>query len=374
MNNLMRKFFRRKGNTSEAVAFSDLEALLKRKTLKVEQILSPVRGQVVLVTGGGGSIGSELCRQLAGQDPKQLLILDICENNVFQLEHELGVSFPSLSATVLIASVRDSGRMREIFEQYRPRFVFHAAAHKHVPLMEKNPGEAIKNNIFGTKNVLECAQTFGAEKCILISTDKAVNPVSVMGASKRICEMMVQAYAETSETVFSAVRFGNVFGSSGSVIPLFLHQIASGGPVTVTHREATRFFMTTQEAVYLVLLAANLSAGGEIFALDMGEPVRIYELAETLIKRSGYVPGRDIVIEETGLRPGERLEETLMMAEEGLRTTRHEKIFITQPASVDRALLEEGLSYLKEAVLHSDEKALKQTLLRLAAGEPFEEF
>ncbi len=347
----------------------ELETLLERNFLHEDVHFEFVRNKVVLITGGGGTIGSELCRQLAEQAPAHLLILDIYENSVFELETELRAAFPSLYITVLIASIRDKGRMQEIFKQYRPQFVFHAAAHKHVPFMEENPGEAVKNNVFGTENVMVCAQDFGAEKFILISTDKAVTPVSIMGASKRICEMMVQAFAEESETVFAAVRFGNVFGSNGSVVPLFLRQIASGGPVTVTHREATRFFMTVEEAVHLVLRAAELSSGGEIFALDMGKAVNIYELAEKLIKSSGYVPGRDIKIEETGLRPGERLKEVLLTAEEGLRTTCYQKIFITRPPQVNRAFLNLGLSRLKDAVAGGETSSLKEIVLDLVQGD-----
>ncbi len=342
---------------------------VKKGTLpEAQETFDLAVGRVVLVTGAGGSIGSELCRQLAGQAPKRLLILDIYENGVFELEQDLKSKYPDLSVTVLIASIRDRERIFRIFENCRPELVFHAAAHKHVHLMEENPSEAIKNNVFGTENVMAAARAFGAEKFVLISTDKAVNPVGVMGATKRFCEMMVQAEQKEEGTVFSAVRFGNVFGSSGSVVPLFKRQIASGGPVTLTHRNATRLFMSVQEAVYLVLQAALLSEGGEIFALEMGKPVKIYDLAKQLILDVGLKPEQDIEIKEIGLRPGERLSETLLLTEEGLRTTKHKRIFITAPPDVAGGFIEKSLSLLQEGIRRGDEESLKNLLLRLSSG------
>ncbi|MBR5236626.1 MAG: polysaccharide biosynthesis protein [Clostridia bacterium] len=338
--------------------------LLSRDPVRLnnEAIGELVKGKVVLVTGGGGSIGSELCRQIARYQPGKLLILDIYENNAYDIQQELKVLYPDLQQRVLIASVRDRERLEEIFEAHKPSLVFHAAAHKHVPLMESDPREAIKNNIFGTLNVAECADRHGVKKFILISTDKAVNPTNVMGATKRYCEMIIQDLNTRSKTEFVAVRFGNVLGSNGSVIPLFQRQIASGGPVTVTHKEITRFFMTIPEAAQLVMQAASYAAGGEIFVLDMGEPVKIYDLAVNLIKLSGYKPGRDIEIKITGLRPGEKLYEELMMEEEGLVATQNEKIFITQPFAIDSATVQEGLAKLEKAFTETDNYAVKKVL------------
>ncbi|MGN1059093.1 MAG: polysaccharide biosynthesis protein, partial [Clostridia bacterium] len=324
-----------------------------------------IENRVVLVTGGGGSIGSELCRQIARFNPAQLLILDIYENNAYDIQQELKGLYPELNQRVIIASVRDRARLEEIFSLYRPSLVFHAAAHKHVPLMEDDPREAVKNNVFGTLNVAECADRYHADKFVLISTDKAVNPTNVMGATKRICEMLIQNLDKQSKTEYAAVRFGNVLGSNGSVIPLFQRQIASGGPVTVTHKEITRFFMTIPEAAQLVLQAATYAAGGEIFVLDMGEPVKIYDLAENLIKLSGFKPGRDIEIKVTGLRPGEKLYEELMMEEEGLKATQNEKIFITRPLEIDSETVQDGLKKLHEVVGQTDDLSVKQAIARM---------
>lgn len=328
----------------------EIEDLLGRDPVKVDldEISSYLTNKVVLVTGGGGSIGSELCRQIAGFNPNKLLILDIYENNAYDIQNELKRKYPSLDLEVLIASVRDRVRMEEIFRDYRPEAVFHAAAHKHVPLMENNPQEAIKNNIFGTKNVAECAHEFGSRRFVLISTDKAVNPTNIMGATKRVSEMLIQSMDKTSKTEFVAVRFGNVLGSNGSVIPLFKKQIAAGGPVTVTDAEMTRYFMTIPEAVQLVIQAGSMAQGGEIFILDMGDPVKIIDLAKNLIRLSGFEPGVDMPIEIIGLRPGEKLYEELLLEEEGLTSTTHEKIFVGKPVFTDLKLLHRELDILTE--------------------------
>lgn len=308
----------------------DLRDLLGRDEIELDKdgITDYIKDKVVLVTGGGGSIGSELCRQIAKFSPKKILILDIYENSVYDLQNELTRTIPKLMKEVIIASVREKARLEEVFRNYKPQVVFHAAAHKHVPLMEYNPQEAIKNNVKGTLNLAECADKYGVEKFVLISTDKAVNPTNVMGATKRLCEMIIQAMDKNSKTEFVAVRFGNVLGSNGSVIPLFQKQIAAGGPVTLTHEKIIRYFMLIPEAAQLVLQAGAYAKGGEIFVLDMGKPVRIYDLAEKLIKLSGFEPNKDIEIKITGLRPGEKLYEELLMDEEGLQKTEHEKIFI----------------------------------------------
>ena len=315
----------------------DVEDLLGRETIKLDHdgIADYLEGKTVLVTGGGGSIGSELCRQISKFKPKQLIIFDIYENNAYDIQNELKRIYPDLNLVTLIGSVRDRQRLRQIYTRYNPNVVFHAAAHKHVPLMEISPEEAIKNNVVGTFNTAEFANSYGVEKFVLISTDKAVNPTNIMGATKRMCEMIVQAFNKVSDTEFVAVRFGNVLGSNGSVIPLFKKQIAAGGPVTLTHKEITRYFMTIPEASQLVLQAGAYAEGGEIFVLDMGKPVKIYDLAENLIKLSGYEPHRDIKIEVTGLRPGEKLYEELLMNEEGLTETKHEKIFIGKPGDFE---------------------------------------
>ncbi|MCX7924097.1 MAG: polysaccharide biosynthesis protein [Clostridia bacterium] len=333
----------------------DIEDLLGREPIKldVEEMASYIAGRVVLVTGGGGSIGSELCRQIASFNPKQLIILDNYENNVYDIQNELLFKYSALNLITVIANIRDKQRLENIFKKYKPDVVFHAAAHKHVPLMEANPTEAVKNNVFGTLNVAECADKFGAKRFVLISTDKAVNPTNVMGATKRIAEMVIQAINKHSKTEFVAVRFGNVLGSNGSVIPLFKKQIEQGGPVTITHPEITRFFMTIPEAVQLVIQAGAMAKGGEIFVLDMGSPVKIYDLARNLIRLSGLEPEEDIEIKFTGLRPGEKLYEELLLAEEGLEATKNDKIFVAQPVFTDLALLKREINCLKEIIANN---------------------
>ncbi len=331
----------------------EIEDLLGRESINLdtESIMGYVGNQVVMVTGGGGSIGSELCRQIVKHNPKQLIIIDIYENNAYDIQQELLTKYPELDLVVLIASVRNTVRMNCIFEQYRPDLVYHAAAHKHVPLMEVSPNEAIKNNVFGTLKLVKAADRYGVKRFVQISTDKAVNPTNIMGASKRMCEMIIQTYNKRSETEFVAVRFGNVLGSNGSVIPLFKKQIQQGGPVTVTHPDIIRYFMTIPEAVSLVLQAGALAKGGEIFVLDMGEPVRIADLASNLIRLSGYTPGRDIAIEFTGLRPGEKLFEELLMDEEGLQSTQNSLIHIGNPISIDEERFLQDLDELYASVI-----------------------
>ena len=325
-----------------------------------------ITGKTVMVTGGGGSIGSELCRQIAMCSPKKLIILDIYENSAYSIQQELLRRYGKrLNLHVLIASVRDSKKIDALFRANRPDVVFHAAAHKHVPLMEISPEEAVKNNVFGTYNVACAADRYGAERFVLISTDKAVNPTNVMGATKRVCEMIVQALAQKSKTKFVAVRFGNVLGSNGSVLPLFKEQIAAGGPVTVTDPEIVRFFMTIPEAVQLVLEAGQMGKGGEIFVLDMGKPVKILDLAENLIKLSGLIPYRDIEIKFTGLRPGEKLYEELLMDEEGVRKTGNRKIFIGSPLGLSKDTFFEQLAELKKIAYSNRSENLVQALLDL---------
>lgn len=330
----------------------EIEDLLGRDAAAVnlEQIMGYVKGKVILVTGGGGSIGSELCRQIAGHGPKQLIIVDIYENNAYDIQQELIAKHPELDLVVLIASVRNTARMNAIFDTYRPNIVYHAAAHKHVPLMEGSPNEAIKNNVFGTWKTVVAADRYHVDRFVLISTDKAVNPTNIMGASKRICEMIVQTYNRNSDTEFVAVRFGNVLGSNGSVIPLFKKQIEMGGPVTVTHPDVIRYFMTISEAVSLVLEAGAKAHGGEIFVLDMGEPIKILDLAKNLIRLSGLVPDEDIKIEFTGLRPGEKLYEELLMDEEGLQDTENRMIHIGKPIELDEDKFFVQLEHLKQVV------------------------
>ncbi len=331
----------------------EMEDLLGRDPISVDlnSILSYVMGKTVLVTGGGGSIGSELCRQLAEHGVKRLIIVEIYENNAYAIQQELKRHYPELELIVLIASVRNTLRMQKIFNEYRPDIVYHAAAHKHVPLMEESPNEAVKNNVFGTLKTVRAASASGVSKFVLISTDKAVNPTNIMGATKRICEMIIQTYNHLSNTEFVAVRFGNVLGSNGSVIPLFKKQIAEGGPVTVTHPEIIRYFMTISEAVSLVLQAGAFAKGGEIFVLDMGEPVKILDLAENLIRLSGYIPYQDIEINFTGLRPGEKLFEELLMDEEGLKETANKLIHIGRPISFDEKNFLRQLDTLYENIL-----------------------
>lgn len=341
---------------NEDVHISDLKEveiqdLLGRDPIKVNSadIMGYVTDKVVMVTGGGGSIGSELCRQIAANKPKQLIIVDIYENNAYDIQLELKHNYPELNLETLIASVRNEVKVNKLFEIYHPDIVYHAAAHKHVPLMEDSPNEAIKNNVFGTLNVARAADKYNAQKFILISTDKAVNPTNVMGATKRLCEMIVQTYNKRSQTEYVAVRFGNVLGSNGSVIPIFKRQIKEGGPVTVTHPDIIRYFMTIPEAVSLVLQAGAHAKGGEIFILDMGEPVRIADMAKNLIKLSGYEPDVDIKIEYTGLRPGEKLYEELLMEEEGLQDTPNHMIHIGKPIEMNEDTFVERLINLKEA-------------------------
>lgn len=328
----------------------EVEDLLGRDPISVDldSILGYVQNKKVLVTGGGGSIGSELCRQIASHRPNHLIILDIYENNVYDIQQELKTKYPELKLTVLIASVRNTNRMNWIFEKYRPEIVYHAAAHKHVPLMEDSPNEAVKNNVFGTWKTAQAAAFYGVRRFVLISTDKAVNPTNIMGASKRICEMIIQTFNNHYDTEFVAVRFGNVLGSNGSVIPLFRKQIVAGGPVTVTHPDIIRYFMTIPEAVSLVLQAGAYAKGGEIFVLDMGEPVRILDLAENLIRLSGYRVGEDIKIEFTGLRPGEKLYEELLMDEEGMKETANKLIHVGKPIEIDEMEFFQQLKRLKE--------------------------
>ncbi|MBU3101562.1 MULTISPECIES: polysaccharide biosynthesis protein [Clostridium] len=338
----------------------EIEDLLGRKAVKLDMqgITSYITNKTILVTGGGGSIGSELCRQIIKFNPKQLIVFDIYENNAYDLQMELEYKYPKLDLLVLIGSVRDKDRLEDVFKKYSPNIVFHAAAHKHVPLMENSPMEAIKNNVFGTYNVAECAHKFNVERFVMISTDKAVNPTNVMGATKRMCEMIIQSMDKISKTHFVAVRFGNVLGSNGSVIPLFKKQIEHGGPVTLTHKDITRFFMTIPEAAQLVLQSGAYAQGGEIFVLDMGKPVKIYDLAWDLIKLSGFVPDKDIKIEVTGLRPGEKLYEELLMSEEGLTNTKHEKIFIGKPTFTDLSVMKEKMLELAVIIEKDDVQLL----------------
>lgn len=335
----------------ESLRNVEVQDLLGRDTIQVnwQEIGKYITGKRVMVTGGGGSIGSELCRQIAKNHPEELVIFDIYENNAYDIQMELNRTCPYLNLKVLIGSVRNTARVESVLETYRPHLVFHAAAHKHVPLMEDSPNEAIKNNVLGTYKMAKAAAKYDVAKFVLISTDKAVNPTNIMGASKRLCEMVVQMMGRTTNTEFVAVRFGNVLGSNGSVIPLFKQQIANGGPVTVTHPEITRFFMTIPEAVSLVLQAGYYAKGGEIFVLDMGQPVRIADMARNLIRLSGLEPDVDIKIEYTGLRPGEKLYEELLMDEEGLQETENKLIHIGKPIIMDDDQFVQQLQQLEEA-------------------------
>lgn len=339
----------------------EIEDLLGRDTvnLNIREVVSYLEGKIILVTGGGGSIGSELCRQIARFNPGKLIILDNYENNAYEIQNELINDYENkINLDVIIASVRDRDDVFSIIESYHPDVIFHAAAHKHVPLMERSPWEAIKNNVFGTKNVAEAAHEFGVDRFVMVSTDKAVNPTNVMGASKRICEMIIQGLARQSKTKFTAVRFGNVLGSNGSVVPLFKKQIKEGGPVTVTHKEIIRYFMTIPEAAQLVIQSGAIAKGGEIFVLDMGQPVKIFDLAVDLIKLSGLKLNEDIEIEIIGLRPGEKLYEELLMDEEGLTETRFEKIRVGKPGDIDYLLLKKSLEELRLLLKFSNKKAL----------------
>lgn len=345
----------------------DVLDLLGRDPVKVdiESIMGYVKDKTVLVTGGGGSIGSELCRQLVSHKPKCLIIFDIYENNAYDIQQELKIKYPDANVVTLIGSIRNTSRLESIFEQYKPDIVYHAAAHKHVPLMEVSPNEAIKNNVVGTWNVAKMADKYGVKKFVMISTDKAVNPTNVMGATKRICEMIIQSFNEKSKTDFVAVRFGNVLGSNGSVIPLFKRQIEAGGPVTVTHPDIIRYFMTIPEAVSLVLQAGAYAKGGEIFILDMGEPVKIDDLAKNLIRLSGYTLGVDMEIKYTGLRPGEKLYEELLMNEEGMQDTDNKLIHIGRPIEFDKEHFYEKLEELKEMAYAEDSADIRKKIMEV---------
>lgn len=353
------------GISFNKMRYVDLKDLIGREEVKLDKvgIEEYIKDKVVLVTGGGGSIGAELCRQIAKYNPKLLLILDIYENNAYDIQNELSFNEPNLNKKVIIASVRDKFRLNQVISAYKPSIIFHAAAHKHVPLMEDNPGEAIKNNVLGTLNMVELAIQYKVEKFVLISTDKAVNPTNIMGATKRLCEMIVQAANNErgNKTEFVAVRFGNVLGSNGSVIPLFKKQIKKGGPVTLTHKNITRYFMLIPEAAQLVLQAGAYAKGGEVFVLDMGKPVKIYDLAENLIKLSGYKPNEEIKIQITGLRPGEKLYEELLMNED-LRKTQHNKIFVDKPESISLSNLKNQIDDLIFATKLGNENMLKDKL------------
>ena len=344
----------------------DVLDLLGRDPIEVdiESIMGYVKDKVIMVTGGGGSIGSELCRQLVSHKPKQLIIFDIYENNAYDIQQELKINYPDANVVTLIGSIRNVSRLESVFAQYKPDIVYHAAAHKHVPLMEVSPDEAVKNNVVGTWNVARMADKYGVKKFVMISTDKAVNPTNVMGATKRICEMIVQTYNEISQTDFVAVRFGNVLGSNGSVIPLFKRQIEAGGPVTVTDPNIIRYFMTIPEAVSLVLQAGAYAKGGEIFILDMGEPVKIDDLAKNLIRLSGYTLGVNMEIKYTGLRPGEKLYEELLMKEEGLQETDNKLIHIGKPIEFDKENFFDNLEKLKEEA-YSETGNIRESLKKV---------
>ncbi|MDB1941306.1 nucleoside-diphosphate sugar epimerase/dehydratase [Clostridium tertium] len=345
----------------------ELEDLLGREQVSLdgECIKNYINSNNIIVTGGGGSIGSELCRQIAIYNPKSLIIFDIYENNAYDIQNELKYKYPKLHIETLIGSIRDEKRLEEVFSKYDIDVVFHAAAHKHVPLMEDSPKEAIKNNVFGTYKLSKVADKYNVKKFVLISTDKAVNPTNIMGATKRLCEMIIQAMNNESETDFVAVRFGNVLGSNGSVIPLFKKQIANGGPVTVTHKNITRFFMLIPEAAQLVLQAGALAKGGEVFVLDMGKPVKIYDLACDLIRLSGLEPNKDIKIEVTGLRPGEKLYEELLMSEEGLTDTTHNKIYIGKPTFTSYNKLKDKLEQLESLLEENDNDVIKNKMAEI---------
>ncbi|WP_066890606.1 polysaccharide biosynthesis protein [Clostridium nigeriense] len=342
----------------------ELEDLLGRDPIVLDNdgISDYLTGKTVLVTGGGGSIGSELCRQIATYNPSKLIIFDVYENNAYDIQNELWAKYPDLYVKTLIGSIRDEKRLEELFKYYEIDVVFHAAAHKHVPLMEDSPKEAIKNNVFGTLNLAKQVDKHKVKKFVMISTDKAVNPTNIMGATKRLCEMIVQAMNKESKTDFVAVRFGNVLGSNGSVVPLFKRQIAEGGPVTVTHKNITRYFMLIPEAAQLVLQAGAFAKGGEVFVLDMGKPVKIYDLACDLIRLSGFEPEKDIKIKFTGLRPGEKLYEELLMSEEGLGNTTHNKIYIGKPTFESMDKLQVKLNMLKELLKEDNNEKIKDMM------------
>ena len=360
---------------SQTVREVNYEDLLGRDAVVIEnpELTNFVSGKTIMVTGGGGTIGSELCRQIIANNPGKLLVIDIYENGAYELQMELKRFYPDADVEVLIASVRDYDRMENIFSMYKPDIIYHAAAHKHVPLMETSPNEAIKNNVFGTYKTAQAAAKYGVKKFVLISTDKAVNPTNIMGASKRICEMVIQMMNHTTDTNFVAVRFGNVLGSNGSVIPLFKQQIAAGGPVTVTDPNIIRYFMTIPEAVSLVLQAGAYARGGEIFVLNMGEPVKILDLATNLIKLSGYKPGEDIEIKFTGLRPGEKMYEELLMNEEGLKETANKMIFIGKPIEFDEEEFRRQLDLLEQEAVNEDGDIRKEVMKIVPTYHPTEE-
>lgn len=366
------------GSLKFSVRSVQVEDLLAREpvTLNNDKISEYIKGKNILVTGGGGSIGAELCRQIARYYPKKIIVFDIYENNAYDLQNEFAYLFPYVNIEIVIGSVRDKERLNSVFAKHRPHIVFHAAAHKHVPLMESNPSEAVINNVFGTLNTANCAKKYNVNKFILISTDKAVNPTNVMGATKRLCEMLIQSMGNDCATEFAAVRFGNVLGSNGSVIPLFKRQIKTGGPITITHKDITRFFMTISEAAQLVLEAASYAQGGEIYVLDMGEPVKIFDLALNLIKLSGLEPFKDINIEFIGLRSGEKLYEEILMDEEGITCTTNNKIHVAKPINIDRDSFERGLRKLSESVVSHHganiRRVLKELVTTYSYNEPYD--
>ena len=354
-------------NNAKSLTDFDLNALLCREIASFDcGIEKFYKDKTVLVTGGGGSVGSELCRSLAALSPKKIIIFDICENGAYELLMELNAEFPEVSKAVEIGSVRDVNRLDFLFNKYKPEVVFHAAAHKHVPLMEENPEEAIKNNILGTYNVANAAEKYGVERFVLISTDKAVNPVGVMGVTKRISERIV--LSRDKKTSFSAVRFGNVLGSAGSVVPLFKRQIERGGPVTLTDKRAERYFMSISEAARLLLSAGAMAGRGELFVLDMGKPVKIYDLAKNMIIRSGLVPEVDIEIREAGLRPGEKLLEELIITDESFTKTENDKIFVLRDTKVTESRAEGIISLIREAITEYEITGDKERLLSILKG------
>ncbi len=367
MNKTNEKIF---GNNIDYASDNLAEILLGRDSIVSDNnsINDYISGKTVLVTGGGGSVGSELCRRIMTHSPSKLIILDIYENNAYELLAELKHSYPDNIPEVIIASVRDMDRLENVFAKYIPNIVFHAAAHKHVPLMENNPGEAVKNNVFGALNTALCADKYNTEKFVMIFTDKAVRPSNIMGATKKICEMLIQYMKQISRTGFIAVRFGNVLGSNGSVLPLFEQQIKAGGPVTVTDKRVTRFFMTIPEAAQLVLYAASCGESGNIFTLDMGNPVKIYDMAVNLIRLFGYVPHKDIKIELCGLRSGEKLYEENLMDEKGLQKTGHSKIFITNTVTVDKKVFESTLESLRAAVDTGDDNIIRAAVSKAVSN------
>ncbi|MCK9478852.1 MAG: polysaccharide biosynthesis protein [Firmicutes bacterium] len=364
-----------KNNLHKSLRRVKIEDLLARDPiiLNNEKISGYLKEKVVMVTGGGGSIGSELCRQIAKYLPKKIVIFDVYENNAYDLQHELNCHFPNLDSEIIIGSIRDNDRLNKVFSHVRPHIVFHAAAHKHVPLMESNPSEAVKNNVFGTLNVAKCAKKYNVSKFVLISTDKAVNPTSVMGATKRLCEMIIQVMNAESKTDFVAVRFGNVLGSNGSVVNLFKSQIRNGGPITLTHKDITRYFMTISEAAQLVLEAASYAKGGEIYVLDMGSQMKIYDLAINLIKLSGLEPFKDIEIKVTGLRVGEKLHEELLMDEEDVFATANNKIFVAKPVKTNKHEFETGLDRLYNIAMNQDGISIRKALADMVKTYTFEQ-